>query len=45
MVGELPGEGLLELAQLGAQPGPGQLGQPLGITLALAVRTATRSAR
>jgi hypothetical protein len=35
VVGELPGEGLLELAPLGAQPGAGQLGQPLGVTLAL----------
>ena len=34
MVAELPGEGLLELAELGAQPGAGQLGQPLGVTLA-----------
>ena len=30
MVGELPGEGLLELAQLGAQPRAGQLRQPVG---------------
>ena len=35
MVGELPGEGLPELAPLGTQPGAGQLGQPLGVTLAL----------
>jgi hypothetical protein len=35
MVGELPGEGLGGACPAGTQPGAGQLGQPLGITLAV----------